>query len=71
LLEASEIVLLLFDQGFMPNTYGSLNNTREEIEKQLTIGIGTICTDDVAMCRDVLDRYVREYKSCLFASFKD
>jgi glycerophosphoryl diester phosphodiesterase len=59
LLASSELVPLLKNDGFLLSTYGSLNNTREGIERQLEMGIQGICTDDMELCRTVIDEYLK------------
>jgi glycerophosphodiester phosphodiesterase len=59
LLASPELVGLLQDQGFVISTYGALNNTREGIEHQLAMGIKGICTDDMELCREVIDEHLK------------
>jgi glycerophosphodiester phosphodiesterase len=59
LLESPEVLRLLLDEGFLIGTYGALNNTREGIERQLELGVRGICTDDMALCRTVLDEHLK------------
>jgi glycerophosphoryl diester phosphodiesterase len=59
LLASPELVPLLQNDGFVLNTYGSLNNTRDGIERQLAMGIRGICTDDMKLCRTVVDEFLK------------
>jgi glycerophosphodiester phosphodiesterase len=59
LLGSRELVPFLKEYGFVINTYGSLNNTRKGIEEQLAIGIRGICTDDMKLCRCVVDEFLK------------
>jgi glycerophosphodiester phosphodiesterase len=59
LLASSELVPFLKTRGFVLNTYGSLNNTQEGIEQQLALGIKGICTDDMELCRTVIDTFLK------------
>jgi glycerophosphodiester phosphodiesterase len=59
LLRSSELVPVLQKDGFMLNTYGELNNTKEGIEQQLALGIRGICTDDVGLGRRVVDEFLK------------
>jgi glycerophosphoryl diester phosphodiesterase len=59
LLESPEVLKMLLNSGFHINTYGILNNTREGIEKQLELGIRGFCTDNLKLCRSVIEGYVK------------
>jgi glycerophosphodiester phosphodiesterase len=59
LLESPEVLRSLLQRGFVVNTYGTLNNTREGIEKQIAMGVRGFCTDDMELCRNVLDGYLK------------
>jgi glycerophosphodiester phosphodiesterase len=59
LLASPELIEMLQGKGFVLNTYGDLNNTREGIERQLAVGIRGICTDDMKLCREVVDEHLK------------
>jgi glycerophosphoryl diester phosphodiesterase len=59
LLASSELIGMLLREGFVISTYGALNNTRAGIEQQLAMGIRGICTDDMKLCREVIDEYLK------------
>jgi glycerophosphoryl diester phosphodiesterase len=59
LLESPELLAMLLNRGFLVSTYGALCNTRDGITKQLSMGIRGICTDDMQLCRTVLDEHLK------------
>jgi glycerophosphoryl diester phosphodiesterase len=59
LMESLELVPLLLNHGFILSTYGALNNTRKGIERQIALGIRGICTDNMELCRQVLDEHLK------------
>jgi glycerophosphoryl diester phosphodiesterase len=59
LLESPEMLRLLLQRDFLVSTFGALNNSREGIEKQIAMDIRGFCTDDVELCRSVLDGYLK------------
>jgi glycerophosphoryl diester phosphodiesterase len=59
LLEVPELIPKLRDQEFVICTYGGINNSAEGIKKQLQLGVSGICTDDMTLCRSVIDEYLQ------------
>ncbi|OHS94414.1 hypothetical protein TRFO_39402 [Tritrichomonas foetus] len=58
-LQQPQLVKEIIDMGYIFCTYGDPNNTYEGIEKQLQLGIRGICSDNMSLCRSVIDEYCR------------
>ena len=56
LVNIPNIVKALLDKDFLLNTFGDINNTEDGIKRQLDMGIRGICTDNMKLCRRVLDQ---------------
>ena len=55
-----DVVKSLLDKNFVLNTFGDMNNTKDGIVRQLNMGIRGICTDNMKLCRQVLDEAIAD-----------
>jgi glycerophosphoryl diester phosphodiesterase len=59
LMQEPDLIPSLTGQGFIVCSYGTLNNRREGIEGQLSLGVRGICTDDVPLAHAVIDEHLK------------